>query len=278
MFGARRRRQREMERRLRELDWLDQMHGVGAYGPAPRPPARPSRVPGFIALLLVAGFTTSAVFAVQPQVFPDRVHELLGTTPERLLPVRDIPSGPGDYSFIATQPESDLPVAYDPCQVIEVVINPEGAPGDHESLVAQALANTSDATGLQFELVGTTDERAFNAMSMRDPVLVLWSDEGEVPDLDGSIAGIGGSYRIAPYGGGRERYVTGFVVLDREDFADIRSDEIRQAIVDHEFGHVVGLGHVTDPRQLMYARGGHATEYGDGDLAGLAVLGSVPCR
>lgn len=267
-----------MERRLRELDWLDQTYGMGSYGPPPPPSRRGSSLRGLISLVVVAAVTTSAVFAIQPQIFPDQIHELLGTTPERLLPARSIPSGPGDYSFIATQPDSDEPVAYDPCEVIEVAVNPEGAPGDHESLVARALANTSEATGLQFELVGTTDDRAFSAMSMGDPVLVLWSDEGEVPDLGGSIAGLGGSYRIAPFGGGRERYVTGFVVLDREDFEDIRSDEIRQAIVDHEFGHLVGLGHVTDTRQLMYARGGHATEYGDGDLSGLAVLGSVPCR
>ncbi len=267
-----------MERRLRELDWLDQAYGIGAYAPSGAPPRRPSRIPGAIALLVVMGVTTSAVFTMQPQVFPDRVHDWLGTNPERLLPVRDIPIGPGDFSFIATQPDSDEPVAYNPCEVIEVEINPEGAPDDHEELVTRAMANTSDATGLQFELVGTTDKRAFDSMSMNDPVMVLWSEQDEVADLAGSIAGLGGSYRIEPIGGGKQRYVTGFVVLDREAFADLRSDEVRQGIVDHEFGHLVGLGHVDDPRQLMHEHGGINMAYGNGDLAGLAALGSVACR
>lgn len=263
-----------MERRLRELYRLEETYG--RYGqPAPAP-ARPSRVPGVIALLVVGGVTVSAVFAMQPQIFPDRVHELLGTTPERLLPARDIPSGPGEFSFMATQPESGEPVGYDPCEVIEVAINPDGAPDDHQELVETAMEHTSDATGLQFELVGTTSERDFENMSMDDPVLVLWTDETEAPDLADDIAGVGGSYRVAGYGG-TERYVTGFVVLDREAYADMRSGDMRQAIVDHEFGHLVGLGHVDDPRQLMHERGGFVTGYGDGDLAGLAELGAIGC-
>jgi hypothetical protein len=227
---------------------------------------------------VVAGVTASAVFAIQPQVFPDQVHELLGTTPERLLPARGIPSGTGDYSFMATQPDGGEPVGYDPCEVIEVAINPQGAPNDHEELVRTAMQHTSDATGLQFELVDTTDDRDFETMGMSDPVLVLWSDESEAPDLSGDIAGVGGSYRVAPFSGGHERYVTGFVVLDREAYKDIGSSAIRQAIVDHEFGHLVGLGHVDDPHQLMNKRGGFTTGYGAGDLVGLAELGAIDCR
>ncbi len=267
-----------MERRLRELDWLDQTYGMGAYGQPPPPRRRSSPASGVVSLVVVAAVTVSAVFAIQPQIFPDRVHDLLGTTPERLLPARDIPSGPGDYSFMATQADTGEPVGYNPCEVIEVAINPDGAPGDHQELVETAIARTSEATGLQFELVGTTEDREFESMSMDDPVLVMWADETEAPDLEGDIAGVGGSYRVSAYGGGRERYVTGFVILDRDAYEDMRSGDIRQAIVDHEFGHLVGLGHVDDPRQLMHERGGFATSYGDGDLAGLAELGAIGCR
>ena len=289
MFGARRRRQRELERRLRELDWLDQTYGLGHYGPQappwhspppPAPPARkdPSRLAGAIAILVVAAVTVSAVFAMQPGIFPDRVHELLGTSPERLLPARDIPSGPGEFSFMATQPDSDVPVGYNPCEVIEVALNPDGAPDDAQSLVETALETTSEATGLQFEFVGTTQDRDFESMGMEDPVLVMWSDETEAPDLADEIAGVGGSYRVSPFGGGAQRYVTGFVILDRDAYDDMRSGQMRQAIVDHEFGHLVGLGHVDDPRQLMHERGGFVTEYGEGDRAGLAALGAIECR
>ncbi|WP_256839303.1 hypothetical protein [Ornithinimicrobium faecis] len=278
MFGSRRRRQRELDARLRELYLLEEAYGrYGQPPPALPSPPRPSRGPGFIALVVVAGVTISAVFAMQPQIFPDRVHELLGTTPERLLPARDIPSGPGEFSFMATQPETGDPVGYNPCEVIEVAINPDGAPADHQELVETAIEHTSDATGLQFELVGTTEDRDFESMSMDDPVLVMWADEDEAPDLADDIAGVGGSYRVSAYGGATERYVTGFVILDRDAYDDMRSDDMRQAIVDHEFGHLVGLGHVDDPRQLMHERGGFVTHYGDGDLTGLAELGAIGC-
>lgn len=267
-----------MERRLRELDWLDEQYGLGAYRSAAPAPGQASRVSGFIALTVLGAVTLSAIFVMQPQVFPDRVHELLGTSPDRLLPAVEIPSGSGAFSFMATQPGSDEPVGYDPCQVIEVALNTKGAPKDAQELVETAMRHTSEATGLQFELVGTTDDRGFETMAMNDPVLVMWADEAEAPDLSGDIAGVGGSYRVSSIGGDRERYVTGFVVLDIEAYDQMPFGDLRQAIVDHEFGHLVGLGHVEDPRQLMHERGGFVTGYGDGDLAGLAELGAISCR
>src|SRR5699024_9433446 len=136
-------------------------------------------------------------------------------------------------------PGTGEPVGYSPCEVIEVAINPEGAPEDYQHLVQTAMAHTRDATGLQFELVGTTGDRDFENMAMDDPVLVMWADEREAPDLAEDIAGVGGSYRVDGYGGGKQRYVTGFVILDREAYAQMRSSAMRQAIIDHEFGHLV---------------------------------------
>ena len=50
-----------------------------------------------------------------------------------------------------------------------------------------------------------------------------------------------------------------------------------QAIVDHEFGHLVGLDHVDDPGELMAEVNIGRTSYGPGDLEGLARLGAIPC-
>ena len=46
----------------------------------------------------------------------------------------------------------------------------------------------------------------------------------------------------------------------------------------HERGHLVGVNHVTDTKQLMYPEAGHVQTYGPGDLRGLAIEGSGSCH
>ncbi|WP_269320367.1 matrixin family metalloprotease [Nocardioides sp. URHA0032] len=52
---------------------------------------------------------------------------------------------------------------------------------------------------------------------------------------------------------------------------------VEQAVVMHELGHVLGLGHVEDPAQLMYSSNAGQLTYGAGDLNELAKLGSGSC-
>lgn len=273
---------REMERRLAELDRLDAHYGLGASPYSPPPPRRGgltsrSTVPAAIVAALLVGI----VFALLPAAAPLRA--LLGFGEQ----YGDRPAyteGSGTYAFLATQDGSDEPVGYDPCETIRIEINPDGAPDDHRELVDTALERISGATGLDLEVVGETDEsdaanHGDGYVGSPPPVLVAWLTEEDEPDLAGDVAGIGGSssVRVA----GRWRFTTGIVVLDREDFADIEDapngDAQRQAIVDHEFGHLVGLGHVDDPNELMYAENTNQTTFGPGDLEGLGRLGAIPC-
>jgi hypothetical protein len=46
-------------------------------------------------------------------------------------------------------------------------------------------------------------------------------------------------------------------------------------VLMHEFAHLIGLGHVTDKQQLMAPAISPITDYGAGDLAGLARLGQL---
>jgi hypothetical protein len=77
------------------------------------------------------------------------------------------------------------------------------------------------------------------------------------------------------------RYVGGSVSLDGPQLAEIlrrpNGHAQARAVVMHELGHLVGLDHVTNPRQVMLAENGTATEFGDGDRAGLTKLGSGGC-
>jgi hypothetical protein len=45
----------------------------------------------------------------------------------------------------------------------------------------------------------------------------------------------------------------------------------------HELGHVVGLGHVQDDRQLMSEHGHGVYAFAAGDRSGLKRLGEGPC-
>jgi predicted Zn-dependent protease len=46
----------------------------------------------------------------------------------------------------------------------------------------------------------------------------------------------------------------------------------------HELGHLVGLAHVQDEHELMYAENIGQLDFGRGDLAGLARVGATACR
>jgi hypothetical protein len=104
----------------------------------------------------------------------------------------------GSFAFMRTQPGSDEPVTYDPCVPIRVVVNDRRAVPQADRILDQALDEVSRATGLQFRVDGTSDERPGRDRDVGEPgswrpVLVAWTDPGEVRALKGSVAGRGGS-------------------------------------------------------------------------------------
>ena len=101
----------------------------------------------------------------------------------------------------------------------------------------------------------------------------------EFPELGGGVVGLGGgATEDGP--GGLRYYVAGGVVLDTEVFTAanlVERPRVMEAIVVHELAHVVGLGHVDEPMELMYGDNSGQVELGPGDREGLARVGSLPC-
>lgn len=271
-----------MLKRLEELDRVDLEQGLGAMPlgtPAGASPARhrhrhrrPRTSGPVLPGLLISGILAGVVMLHDP-----------GMTGYRFRQVIDhlTGSGGGTYAFVVTTSNGD-PVGWNHCEPIHYVVNPSGAPGDWENTVEDGIDEISDVSGFRFAFDGTTEERSFD-QRLADPqdpppVLIAWADASEVPDLEGSTAGIGGSTPVRS--GGRVRFVTGIVVLDTGayDRMEVTGETTAERLIlAHELGHVLGLDHVDDIGELMNAEYVGQSGFGPGDREGLQQLRELPC-
>ncbi|QFG69921.1 matrixin family metalloprotease [Ornithinimicrobium pratense] len=223
-----------------------------------------------LATMVVLALVITSVIAISPVVdFGDVRRTVL--THDRLDGVPG--SGGEGYSYLATS-QSGAPVTWACEAIIEVEVNPQGAPEGYAELVASALATVNEASSFTFEVVAETDDRQFFDRPP-GPVLLGWASEEEVPDLVGPVAGLGGPSYVSGPGGARS--VTGTVVIDTDLPRGWFRGMDEEAVLVHELLHVLGLGHTQESGQLMAARHHGQSELGEGDLAGLAALEAHAC-
>lgn len=222
----------------------------------------------------------------------DQQHRPTPAAPESNIPLGTPdprPAGGGPHEFIATQADRTTPVSYDPCRPISIVINTRTMPSAATGIVDEAIHEVSSITGLRLSIEGATDEPATEDRPAYQPdrygdrwapVLIAWTDPVEHPELAGNVAGLGGSYAVEVEDSTRV-YVSGIVHLDGPDIEAIldRPDgrAMTKAIVLHELGHLLGLGHVDDPRQLMHAENTGLVTFDNGDLTGLHAVSRGAC-
>ena len=193
----------------------------------------------------------------------------------------------GSHAFMQHQPgRVGTPVTYDPCQALWIRIDTDGVDVGVEplarELILSAMHEVSAATGLRLRYDDSSTDRSRRRTASQpgaEPGLVTFATSSEVPELEGRVAGVGGSTSVSR--DGIRTYVSGRVTLDAEAFDRWLSEpafvDSARAIVLHELGHLVGLGHVQDQGELMNVLTTGQLDFGPGDRRGLAELGQGHC-
>ena len=189
----------------------------------------------------------------------------------------------GSYSFMS-EPTPGDPIRWDACGTVHWVFNPANAPAGGLSAVQSAVSRIASATGLTFAYDGTStavpssEYIEAQRTSGFQPMLVGWTTPTASSLLANQPASLVGMNQTmwARSATGATRIVSGVVALNANVKAPTTGGNSWFTFALHELAHGVGLGHTSDPTQIMApVIPAAATDFGSGDLAGLAKLGGT---
>ena len=203
---ARQRWEREMMRRLEELDDLDRRYGLGVSGRASRrgsrvAPAAPRHAArraaptpdGEPCPAGSAGRVLPAPVRVLQE--PDHDRRAAAAVRRRARRQRRVVRVRGQGHQRAAG-RAGTPASR------SLRGQPRGAPDSWEEIVDDAMSGVEEASGFDFESDGKSDDRSADRSESdaREelPVLIGWATPDEVPSLQGDTVGIGGSSAVTP--------------------------------------------------------------------------------
>lgn len=192
------------------------------------------------------------------------------------------PQHAGSYTFMA-QSAPGTPVAWNPCGVVHWTFSPANAPAGGLSAIQAAVSRISSATGLRFAYDGTVSTVPSGAYIQDQsaaagfrPLLVGWTTSAAsslLANQPASTVGMNQTIWASP-ASGSPHIVSSVVALNAAVRAPTSGGNSWYTFALHELGHAVGLGHTSDGTQIMSPTiPAGATDYGSGDLAGLAKVG-----
>ncbi|WP_041297933.1 M10 family metallopeptidase domain-containing protein [Ilumatobacter coccineus] len=199
-----------------------------------------------------------------PGATPDTVVAPSTTQPPATSPTS------GAFSLLIEQPGYGV-IRWDPCRPIRYLVNSALATPEQIFYMNQGIAKIEQASGIDFEYVGQTDgghELDVPAGQNADAVLVF-SSRALSSRLVGNV-GVGGP-SVNFYSGGRARMTSGGVAVDTEQMTQGN----QHLVWAHELAHMLNLGHVSDPNELMAPLLDGQNDFGPGDRQGLWTVGAA---
>jgi hypothetical protein len=204
------------------------------------------------------------------------------------------PTGPGGaFSFLDVTVDNGqrVPIRWNPCQPIEYQLEFQVRPAGALGAIRTALERTSAATRIRFRLDGATSvdpHRLFKTSFLADatdnvyrPVLLAVVSGAAFDSFGTSKRAVAFTHPEEGTGGLDKQYVAGIVVVDGSVRFAERGRWSLTLVVQHELGHLMGLGHVRARDELMFSYEEAPNTipepifgWGPGDRQGLERLGA----